>query len=57
MNIVIQDVSVTSIKKIPLIVTKKKKVQGGNNSENSQARILNLLTNDLSDNKKHIYEV
>jgi hypothetical protein len=34
-----------------------KKVQGGHNSWNSLARVLNLLTNHLSDNDKHIYDV
>jgi hypothetical protein len=34
-----------------------KKFKGGHNYGNGQARILNLLTNDFSGNKKHIYEV
>jgi hypothetical protein len=42
-----------------IMITSRKKilVQWGCNSGNSQARVLKVLTHDLSDNNEHILEV
>jgi hypothetical protein len=40
-----------------MISIKNNLVQVGHNSGKSEARVLNLLAHDLSDNKKHTFEV